>query len=53
MDPKLYAFTDIHSYAYLEKSYDPNAVKKIVENALEYTTKRVEDKNLYWKNFIV
>lgn len=29
MDPKLYAFTNIHSYAYLEKPYDPNEVKKL------------------------
>lgn len=49
MDPKLYAFTNIHSYAYLEKPYDPNEVKKIVENALEYTTEREEDKQLFFR----
>ena len=49
MDPKLYAFTNIHSYAYLEKPYDPNEVKKIVEKTIEYTTEREEDKNLFFR----
>lgn len=49
VDPKLYAFTNIHSYAYLEKPYDPNEVKWIIENALEYTTERETDKNLFFR----
>lgn len=49
MDPKLYAFTNLHSYAYLEKPYNPQEVKKIVKTALEYTTKREEDKNLFFR----
>lgn len=49
MDPKLYAFTNIHSYAYLEKPYDPKEVKKIMEKALEYTTKREVEKNLFFR----
>lgn len=49
MDPKLYAFTNIHSYAYLEKPYDPSEVKRIIENALKYTTERETDKNLFFR----
>lgn len=49
MDPKLYAFTNIHSYAYLEKPYNPDEVKRIITEALEYTTDRKTDKNLFFR----
>ncbi len=49
MDPKLYAFTSIHSYAYLEKPYDSNKIKRIIERALEYTTEREKDRNLFFR----
>lgn len=49
MDPKLYAFTNIHSYAYLEKPYNPDEVKRIITEALEYTTDRKTDKHLFFR----
>lgn len=48
-DPKLYAFTNIHSFAYLEKPYSSQEVKKTLIQALEYTTQREEDKNLFFR----
>lgn len=45
VDPKLYAFTNIHSFAYLEKPYSQDEVKGILIKALEYTTRRENDKN--------
>lgn len=49
IDPKLYAFTNLHSYAYLEKPYDPKEVKKIMIKALEYTTQRETEKTLFFR----
>jgi DNA-binding LytR/AlgR family response regulator len=49
VDPKMYAFTNIHSFAYLEKPYSSEEVKKTLSKALEYTTKREEDKNLFFR----
>lgn len=48
-DPKLYAFTDIHSFAYLEKPYEEEEAIRILEKALEYTTVRAEEKSLYFR----
>lgn len=49
MDPKLYTFTNIHGYAYLEKPFDANDVKKITKKALGYTTPREKNKNLFFR----
>lgn len=49
IDPKLYAFTNIHSYAYIEKPYDPDEVKRIMAKALQYTTEREADRNLFFR----
>ncbi len=49
VDPKMYAFTNIHSFAYLEKPYSSEDVKKTLLKALEYTTKREDDKNLFFR----
>ncbi|MDE6312604.1 MAG: LytTR family DNA-binding domain-containing protein [Lachnospiraceae bacterium] len=48
-DPKLYAFTDIHSFAYLEKPYEEEEATRILEKALDYTTARMEDKSLFFR----
>ena len=48
-DPKLHAFTHIHSFAYLEKPYCQKEIKKILSQALHFTTERYQDKNLYFR----
>lgn len=48
-DPKLYAFTDIHSFAYLEKPYEEEKAIRILKKALEYTTMRAEEKSFYFR----
>lgn len=48
-DPKLYAFTNLHSFAYLEKPFSTEEVKSILIKALGYTTQRENDKKLYFR----
>ncbi len=48
-DPKLYAFTNLHSFAYLEKPFSTEEVKSVLIKALEYTTQRENDKKLYFR----
>ncbi len=48
-DPKLYAFTNIHSFAYLEKPFSAEEVKSVLVKALGYTTQREKDKKLYFR----
>lgn len=49
VDPKMYAFTNLHSFAYLEKPFSTEEVERILRKALEYTTKREEDKCLFFR----
>ena len=48
-DPKYYAFTSIHGYAYFEKPYEENEIKRIVKDALKFTTNREEERNLFFR----
>lgn len=48
-DPKLYAFTDIHSFAYLEKPYEEEEAARILTNALEFTTTRDEEQRVFFR----
>lgn len=48
-DPKLYAFTNLHSFAYLEKPFATEEVKSVLIKALGYTTQRENDKKLYFR----
>lgn len=48
-DPKLYAFTNLHSFAYLEKPFSTEEVKSVLIKALGYTTQRENDKKLYFR----
>lgn len=46
VDPQLYAFTNIHSYGYLEKPYSKVKAKELIEQALAFEqTEKV--KNIY------
>lgn len=35
-DPRMYSYSEIHCYSYIEKPYDMIRLKKIIEEALEY-----------------
>ncbi len=48
-DPKMYAYSHLHSYMYIEKPYDPERIKKVVEQALRYNSPDVQDKVLYFR----
>lgn len=48
-DPKLHAFTSIHSFAYLEKPYSHQEMKKVLSQALNFTTERYQDRRLYFR----
>ena len=48
-DPKLYTYTNIHSFAYVEKPYSPTHIRKVVQEALYYTTARSKESNLYFR----
>ncbi len=46
-DPKMHAYAGIHCYAYIEKPFDPEIVKGLVGQAIQYNTEKDEDKYLY------
>lgn len=49
-DPKLYTFTNMHSFGYLEKPFDPENAKKMIKEALFYTTERKKEQNFYFRS---
>lgn len=44
-DPKLYSYSQLHCYGYIEKPFDVTYVKKIVTEALEFPVKNTNDGN--------
>lgn len=48
-DPKLYAYTELHSYGYIEKPFDRENVKRVVESALRFPRTVKEDKVLHFR----
>ncbi len=48
-DPEMYTYRELHSYSYIEKPYEPERVRKIVEQALQFNTPFDEDKQLFFK----
>lgn len=48
-DPKLYAYSDIHCYSYIEKPYDVNKVSRIIREALDAPKKKVDSNNLFFR----
>lgn len=45
-DPKLYAYSEVHCYSYIEKPYDVNKVTQIIKDALQYK-KNIQKSNKY------
>ncbi len=48
-DPKMYAYSDIHCYYYLEKPYDIKKVSKILTEALSIPTLKKEAQYVYFR----
>lgn len=48
-DPKLYAYSDIHCYYYIEKPYDVGKVSKIIAEALSIPRTETDSHNVYFR----
>ncbi len=48
-DPKLYAYSELHCFYYLEKPFDSEKVKTIVDRALRFPSRRKEDGVLFFR----
>jgi DNA-binding LytR/AlgR family response regulator len=48
-DPQLFAYRNLHCFAYLEKPYDYDEIREIVRRALGYTTPRKDQEILCLK----
>lgn len=48
-DPEIYAYRELHCYGYVEKPFDPEEVKKLVTDALEYEAPIQEEKVIFFK----
>lgn len=49
-DPKLYAYSDIHCYSYIEKPYDADKVCAVITEALNIPLEEQGTGNLYYKS---
>lgn len=48
-DPKLYSYSQLHCYAYIEKPFNVARVRDIILDALEYPVKENNDKYVYFR----
>lgn len=48
-DPKLYAYSDIHCYSYIEKPYDADKVAGIIYEALNFPKQKVINDNIFFR----
>ena len=48
-DPEIYAYKNIRCFGYIEKPFDPQYVKKLVEQALLYTTEKEVNSTLVFR----
>lgn len=46
-DPKLYAYSRLHSFGYIEKPFEPENVKKTIHEALRYSVHSPKDATLF------
>lgn len=49
-DPKLYAYSEIHCYSYIEKPYEVDEVEAIVKEALQYRSSTPKCKKYIYKS---
>lgn len=48
-DPKLYSYSQLHCYGYIEKPFENEKIKKIVGEALEFPVQKIDDDVLYFR----
>lgn len=48
-DSKSYTYEKLHCYRFLEKPFDPQALKRLVEQCLCFPNSRREEKNIYFR----
>lgn len=48
-DPKLFSYSELRCFGYVEKPYDRNMVHKLVCEALEFPVPKEEDKKLFFR----
>lgn len=48
-DPKLYSYSRLHCYGYIEKPFDEKEVKKLISRALEFPVEDDEERFAYFK----
>lgn len=48
-DPKLYSYSKLHCYAYIEKPFKAEEVKQIVEEALNFPKQEVRDQLVFFR----
>ena len=48
-DPKFYAFSELHSYGYIEKPYNPDQVKELVRKAMRFPSVKKSDSTLFFR----
>lgn len=48
-DPKLYSYSQLHCYGYIEKPFDSEQVKKIVSEALNFPQKSDQERFVYFR----
>lgn len=49
-DPKLYAYSDIHCFSYIEKPYDVEKVAQIIREALDVPKQKSDNSNIFFRN---
>lgn len=50
-DPKLYAYSNIHCYQYIEKPYDEDKTREVIEEALKMPLKKNREREyIYFRN---
>lgn len=48
-DPKLYAYSELHSFGYIEKPFDPEYVKNVVKKAMRFSDNVYKDNTLFFR----
>lgn len=48
-DPELHAYKELHCYGYLTKPYDPEKLTQLLEDAMDFSHPREDNRNIYFK----
>lgn len=49
-DPRMYAYKHLHCYGYIEKPFNENVVKNLIEETLSFPTKEPKEEMVYFRN---